>query len=139
MTETQDPKVLAFRMQRLRKAPRNWTYWVAGFTAANGLFLAMQHDFMILAGLAFPFAIPGATPHVIAAASVAAIAYFSSRAPKLLILSLVVYVVDTLFTAYVQLWSGLAMHLVVFAFLGFSFLGIRALKALQAQQNGVGA
>ncbi len=126
-------------MQRLRKAPRNWTYWIAGFTAANGLFLAMQHDFMVLAGLASPFAIPGATPHLIAAAAFGAIAYFSSRFPKLPILSLVVYVADMLFTAYVQLWSGLVMHLVVLVFVGFSFLSMRALKALQAQQSGVGA
>ena len=126
-------------MQRLRKAPRNWTYWVAGFTAANGLFLAMQHDFMILAGLVSPFAIPGTAPHLIAAAVLGAIAYFSSRFPRLLVLSLVIYFADMLFAAYAELWSGLVMHLVVLTFVGFSFLGIRSLKALQAQQNRVGA
>ena len=126
-------------MQRLRKAPRNWTYWVAGFTAANGIFLALQHDFMILAGLALPFAIPGTTPHLAAAVIFGLLAYFSGKFPKLLILPLAVYVADALFTAYAQLWSGLVMHLVVLAFVGFSFLGIRALKNLQAQQTGVGA
>ena len=125
-------------MQRLRKAPRNWTYWVAGFTAANGIFLAMQHDFMILAGLALPFGIPGATSHLIAAVIFGAIAYTSNKLPKLLLIPLVAYIADTLFTVYVQLWSGLAMHLVVLAFVGFSFFGIRALKMLQTQHNGVG-
>ena len=139
MTEAQDPKVLEFRMQRLRKAPRNWTYWVAGFTAANGIFLAMEHDIMILAGFALPFAIPGSAPHLVIAAILGAFAYASNRIPKILFIPLVAYTVDTAFTAYAQLWSGLAMHLVVLAFIGFSFVGIRALKTLQAQQAQVGS
>jgi uncharacterized membrane protein len=125
-------------MQRLRKAPRNWTYWVAAFTAANGIFLAMQHDIMVLAGFALPFAIPGPVPHLIIAAILVAFAYASKKIPKLLLIPLVAYIVDTAFTAYGQLWSGLAMHLVVLAFIGFSFMGIRALKTLQTQQARVG-
>ncbi|UUC49762.1 hypothetical protein NOX82_28465 [Pseudomonas citronellolis] len=137
MTETHDPKVLAFRMQRLRKAPRNWTYWVAGFTAANGIFLIMHHDVVILAGLILPFAIPGAALHLVAAAILAAIAYASKTIPRILIVPLAVYIADTLFAFYVQSWAGLAMHLVVFAFIGFSFRGVRAIKALEAKQKSV--
>lgn len=137
MTEAQDPKVLEFRMQRLRKAPRNWTYWVSAFTAANGIFLAMQYDIMILAGFALPLAIPGPVPHLIIAAILIAFAYASSKVPKILFVPLAAYIVDTVFTAYAQLWAGLAMHLVVLAFIGFSFLGIRALKTLQAQTSRI--
>ena len=136
MTDSQDPKVLEFRMQRLRKAPRNWTYWVAGFTAANGVFLALQHDIMILAGFALPFGIPGPAPHLISAAVLGGIAYASSKLQKLLLIPLVAYLVDTFFTAYAALWSGLIMHLIVLALVGSSFLGIRALKTLQAQKGG---
>lgn len=125
-------------MDRLRKAPRNWTYWVAAFTAANGIFLAMQHDIMILAGFALPFALPGPAPHLTVAAVLAALGYASSKAPKILFIPLAGYVVDIAFTAYAQLWSGLAMHLAVLAFIGFSFMGIRALKTLQAQQSRAG-
>jgi len=138
MTEAHDPKVLEFRMHRLRKAPRNWTYWVAAFTAANGIFLAMQHDIMILAGFALPFAIPRPAAHFTIAAVLVALAYASNKAPKILFIPLVAYVVDAVFTMYAQLWSGLAMHLVVLAFIGLSFMGIRALRTLQAQQSRVG-
>ncbi|WP_423359465.1 hypothetical protein [Pseudomonas citronellolis] len=137
MTEMHDPKVLAFRMQRLRKTPRNWTYWIAGFTAANGIFLIMHHDVVILAGLILPFAIPGAALHLVAAAILAAIAYASRVIPRILIVPLIAYIADTLFAFYVKSWSGLAMHLAVFAFIGFSFLGVRALKALEAKQKSV--
>ena len=137
MAEDQDPKVLEFRMQRLRKAPRNWTYWIAGFTAANGIFLAIQHDITIIAGLALPFAISGPAPHLIAGAILAVIAYTSSKLPELLFIPLVTYIIDTCFAAYAQLWSGVFMHLVVLAFVGFSFVGIRALQTAQAKQNEV--
>ncbi|MDF3931349.1 hypothetical protein [Pseudomonas citronellolis] len=137
MTDVNDPKVLAFRMQRLRKAPRNWAYWVAGFTAANGVFLSLHHDVMVLAGFVSPFAIPGAAPHFVVALILGVIAYASNSFPKILIVPLVAYVVDTLFALYVRSWPGLAMHLVVFAFLGFSFIGMRALKALEAKQKSV--
>ena len=136
MTQSQGPKVLEFRMQRLRKAPRNWTYWVAGFTAANGLFLILQHDVMILAGLALPFVVPGPFPHLMVAILFGAIAYVSNKIPKILIISFIIYLGDTVFTAYVQLWSGLVLHLVVLAFVGLSFLGARALKNLMVRQNG---
>jgi hypothetical protein len=137
VTDNQGPKVLEFRMQRLRNAPRNWTYWVAGFTAANGIFLAMQHDLMILAGFALPFGIPGPAPHLISAAILGGIAYASNNFKKLLFIPFAAYLVDTFFSAYASLWSGLIMHLVVLALAGSSFLGIRALKTLQAQQSGV--
>lgn len=133
MAEANDPKVLEFRMQRLRKAPRSWTYWVAGFTAVNGMFVAVQQDITILAGLAFPFILPGAVAHLIAAAAFALVAYLSNTRPQLLIAPLVIYVADALFTAYAGIWSGLVMHVFVLAFVGFSFLGIRALRNLQAQ------
>ena len=137
MTEAHDPKVLEFRVHRLRKAPRNWTYWVAAFTAANGIFTAMQHNITILAGFALPFAIPGSVPHLAIAAILATLAYASNKVPKILFIPFAAYVVDTTFTMFAQLWSGLAMHLVVLAFIGFSFMGIRALKTLQAQQSRV--
>lgn len=137
MNESHDPKVIAFRMQRLRKAPRNWTYWIAGFTAANGILLAMHYDVMVLAGFVSPFGIPGTAPHLIVAAILGAIAYASNKFPKILVVPLAAYIADTLFTLYAQSWPGLAMHLVVFAFLGIAFLGMRALKALELKQAGI--
>ncbi len=131
-----DQSVLDFRAQRLRRAPRNWTYWVAGFTAVNGLFLVMQQDFMILAGLVAPFAMPGAAPHLVAAGLFAAMAYLSTRLPKILIIAVIIYIADAIFAASAQLWAGVVMHAVVLGIVGFTFVGLRAVKALQAQQSG---
>ena len=112
----------------MRRAPRNWTYWVAVFTAINGVFLALQQDFLVLAGLVVPFVISTtSTPHFIAAAVFAALAYGSSRSRAALVPALAIYVLDAGLAAYAGLWAGVVMHLLVLAFVGIALTGARQL------------
>ena len=121
--------MIAFRIERMRRAPRNWTHWIALFTALNGVFLALQQDFLILAGLVVPFVVSeSAAPHFIAAAVFAALAYASSRSRGALIPAAAIYVLDAALAAYAGLWAGVVMHLVVFAFVGMALAGARQLE-----------
>ena len=129
MSAIHDPNVMAFRIERMRRAPRNWTCWIALFTALNGVFLALQQDFLILAGLVVPFVISGtAVPHFIAAAVFAALAYASSRSRAALVAAAVIYVLDAALATYAGLWAGVVMHLVVFGFVGMALAGARQLE-----------
>ena len=129
MSPIQDPNVIAFRIERMRRAPRNWTYWIALFTALNGVFLALQQDFLILAGLVVPFVISAtAVPHFIAAAVFAALAYVSLRSRASLVPAAAIYALDAALAAYAGLWAGVVMHLVVFAFVGMALAGARQLE-----------
>ena len=131
--------VAAFRVERMRRAPRNWTYWVAFFTLLNGVFLALGQDILILAGLVFPFLLGSAWPHFLAAVFVAAMAYFSARLSGLLAAGLVIYIGDALLAAYLDLWPGLVMHIVVLAFVGMALAGARQLsKQLEPATQGSG-
>jgi hypothetical protein len=132
--------VTAFRVERMRRAPRNWTYWVAFFTLLNGVFLAAGQDVLILAGLVFPFLLGSAWPHFLLAVFFAALAYFSAHSRGLLVAGLVIYVTDALLAAYLDLWAGLVMHIVVLAFVGMALAGARQLsKQLEpATQSGGG-
>ena len=56
--QSQNPAVLAYRLERLRRAPRSWLYCVAVFTAVNGIMLSLSRDWMILAGLVAPCSAP---------------------------------------------------------------------------------
>ena len=85
MVDEQDPKVVEFRIRRIRRAPRNWTYWISVFTAVNALLIWLGEDTVILAGLVGPFMASGPLPHVIMALLFLALARFSERFPQLLI------------------------------------------------------
>jgi hypothetical protein len=112
----------------MRRAPRNWTYWVSLFTLLNGVFLSMGQDVLILAGLVAPFLVGHAWPHFAAAAFYASLAYFSASSRFPLVVALVLYVADALLTVYLELWSGLIMHLVVLALVGVALAGARLLS-----------
>jgi hypothetical protein len=132
MRPSQDPNVLAYRLERLRRAPRNWTFWIAAFTVLNGVFLAIKEDFMILAGLVIPFGFDGFWPHFIAAAMLAVAGYVGTRVTGLLWAAGAVYLVDTAFAAYAGIWSGVAMHVVVLVLVSIALNGLRVLGRQQA-------
>jgi hypothetical protein len=137
VSQSQSESVISFRVERMRRAPRNWTYWVAFFTFLNGLFLLIGQDILILAGLIAPFLLPTASSHFIAAAVFAALAYFSSRLRALLAIGLVIYIADTLLAAYLGLWSGFVMHVVVLALVGIALSVARRLaRQLASQAQG---
>jgi len=115
-------------------APRRWTYWVALFTAVNGLLLLLQQDLTFLAGLVAPFAFNGPAPHFVAALVLASIAYLSSRVRPILFVGLILYIVDSLFAAYLKLWSGVIMHFIVLVLVGISIAASRRLKAQLATE-----
>lgn len=116
MSESQN--VMSFRIERMRRAPRNWIYWIALFTLLNGIFLLIGQDFLVLAGLVVPFLLQAAWPHFAAAIVFAAFAYFSSQSRALLPVGFVIYVGDALLAAYIGLWAGVIMHFVVLALVG---------------------
>jgi hypothetical protein len=132
MNTSQSPEVLAFRIERLRKGPRNWTYWIAAFTALNGVFLLLTQDFVILAGLVFPFAAPGTWSHFLAAAVLVGIGHFGHKIRPLLLVGLSVYLLDTIFAGYLQLWSGVVMHVVVLILIALALSVATALAKRQA-------
>ena len=128
MDNHQDKNILEFRLNRIRNAPRNWAYWVAFFTALNGLFVLIDQDIVIGAGLIFPFIIPTPTLHFISAGILALISYLSSRVRSILWVSLIVYVLDTIFSAYFQFWFASIMHIVVIFLVGIALISGRQLK-----------
>lgn len=121
---------MEFQAKHAGGAPRRWTYWVAVFTAVNGALLVAQQDLTFLAGLVAPFAFNGATPHFIAAAIFAAIAYLSTKYRWTLLIGLALYAADTLFSAYLSLWSGVVMHIIV---MGLAVIAIAAGRKLEMQ------
>ena len=136
MTSPQTPDVVAFRIQRLRNAPRNWCYWVAAFTAVNGLFSVAQSNIVIPAGLIFPYAVRGIWLHFVAAIVLVTVGYFGRSRQALFGIALVLYVIDAALAAYLRLWIGVSMHIVVLAFVGMALNGVRVLQKqlLSAQQ-----
>lgn len=126
MSEAQS--VRAYRVERMRRAPRNWTYWVAFFTLLNGVFLGIGQDILILAGLVAPFLVGGAWPHFVAALVLAALAFHAVKLRWLLIIGLLVYVADAILAIYLGLWAGMVMHILVLVFVGFALLTARSLS-----------
>lgn len=127
MSAADSPEVLEFRINRVKRAPRNWTYWVAAFTAANGVSLEAHQDFMIPAGLTLPYTIPGGASHFIVAAVLVGLAVASKKAPALLYVAAVIYIADTALSAYLSIWLSVVMHFVVMMFV---FMGLWAAKLL---------
>ena len=137
VSQNQDKSVMEFQAKRASGAPRRWTYWIAVFTAVNGALLLAKQDLTFLVGLVAPFALSGALPHFIAAAVLAAIAYLSTKYRGVLLVGLLLYVADTLFSAYLNLWSGVIMHVVVMALTAIAIAAGRRLKTQLAGGSGV--
>jgi len=128
---------MEFQAKRASGAPRRWTYWVAVFTAVNGLLLLAQQDLTFLAGLVVPFAFNGALPHFVGAAILAVIAYLSTKYRGILLIGLLLYVADTLFSAYLRLWSGVIMHAIVLALVAISIgIGRKLETQLASKADG---
>jgi uncharacterized membrane protein YhhN len=132
-----DPAVVAYRIERLRKGPRNWLFGVALCTALNGLWLSLGQDLVVLAGLVLPFLTPDHTAHFIAAAILAAVAYFAKGLGPLTMIGVLIYVLDTVLAAYLQLWLGVIMHVVVLLFMAMTVYGARLLEKQQRQGSAV--
>lgn len=127
MEISEDKKVLEYRLNRISNAPRNWTCWIALFTLINGVMLFMKNDVTLLAGLAFPFILGGATPHLVAASIFAAAGFLWSRTKIPVNVVLAIYFLDLIFCAYLEYWSGVALHIVVFFFLLIAHAGAKGL------------
>lgn len=134
MSTSPNQDVLAYRLDKLNKAPRKWAYWIAFFSFLNALFLSINHDVVILAGLVFPFMLAGSLHHFVIAAILAALAYYpkTSLGIKLVF---AIYAVDTLLSAYLGWWSGVIMHIVVFVFVAFALNGAKQLLKQGAPQS----
>jgi hypothetical protein len=132
----EDRSVSEFRLKNLRSAPKRWTLWVGLFTAANGAFLTFEHDVVILAGLVLPFLLSGPLPHLIAGCAFVALSAFIERSPAVAWVPLNVYVLDLALAAYQGWWSGVVMHVVVFAFVGLALFSARSLERKLQLEGG---
>lgn len=136
MNEPQDAKVLAYRVGKLRKAPREWVICVAVFTAMNGLLLALHQVVSIPAGLVGAYAFPGLLAHWVAALLFAALGYFAKFHRSLLVAAGAIYLLDTLFSVYLQSWVAVLMHATVFVLVAINLNGLRRLKRQLASAGG---
>jgi hypothetical protein len=127
----QDPAVIAFRLQRMRNAPRNWCWWVAAFTAVNGVVGLTQSDVLILAGLVIPFAVQGTWAHFAGAAVLGVVGYLGQQHRSLFVVALIAYILDAALAALLGFWSGVVMHIVVLALVGIALNGARLLVKQQ--------
>lgn len=128
MSAADSPEVLEFRINRVKRAPRAWTYWVAAFTAANGVSLEAEQDFMIPAGLTLPYSIPGGLSHFVVAAVLAGLALASKKASALLYVAALIYLADTVLSAYLSIWLSVVMHFVVMMFVLMALFAMRSLE-----------
>jgi hypothetical protein len=138
MSAAQSSEVIQFRLERVRRAPRNWCYWVAAFTAVNGIFVGVQSGMMILAGFVAPYFIGGVGPHFAFAITLVAIGHFGQAKRPLYLIALIAYVLDALLAVILQLSSGLVMHVVVVSFVAVALNAARLLQkelAHNAQQS----
>ncbi len=134
MNNAQSPDVVQFRIDRMRRAPRNWCYWVAVVTAVNGFLAGYQSDTTFLVGFVAPYLVGGVWAHLAIAIIVAALGHFGQRQRGLYIAALVAYVLDALLATGLQLWSGLVMHIVVLAFVAIALNGARILQNQLSQR-----
>ena len=138
MSSNQEKTATEYQAERMSGAPRRWTYWIAVFTAINGVLLLANQDLTFLVGLVSPFALGGAAPHFVAAAAFALIAYLSSKSRYVLIGALLLYVADAVFSAVLSLWSGVIMHAVVLVLVAIAIASGRKLNAKIASGPGKG-
>jgi hypothetical protein len=121
------PDVLAFRLDRLRRAPRNWATWIGAFTLVNGLLVLMQSDMMFLGGAVAPYLIGGWLPHFGAGLTLLLLARAvpgSMWGPYVVLL---LYALDGVLCGVLGLWSGVFMHLLIFVFVGLARLAVSGL------------
>lgn len=128
MNEPQDANVLAYRVGKLRKAPREWIICVAVFTAMNGLLLALHQIVSIPAGLVGAYAFPGLLAHWVAALSFALLGYLVKFHRSWLVAAGAIYLLDTVFAVYLQSWVAVLMHVTVFVLVAINLNALRLLK-----------
>jgi hypothetical protein len=136
MSLEQSASVKEYQSIRMLGAPRRWTFWIALFTAINGVLILMAQDLTFLAGFVIPFALPGAIPHFVVAAITAGFAFAASSNRWILILPLSLYAVDTIVAAYFQFWVGVVMHVLVLVLAGIAFMTGRKLSRDLASTKG---
>ena len=127
----QDATVLAYRIGRLRKAPREWIICVAVFTAMNGLLLVLHEIVSVPAGLVSAYAFPGSLAHWVAALSFATLGYFAKFHRSLLVAAGVIYLLDTVFAVSIRSWVAVLMHATVFVLVAINLTMLRLLKRQQ--------
>jgi hypothetical protein len=123
-TDANDSSVLLHKIERFRKAPRRWSYWIAAFTALNGLLVATSQDLVFLVGLIAPFSGFDATLHFLAAGCIAAVASYE-RGPGV---ALAAYAFDLLWAIHLAVWAGVAAHAVVLALVAIAWNSARFLE-----------
>lgn len=138
------PEVLAFRLDRMRRAPRNWATWIGAFTLINGLLMITQTDMVFLAGLVAPFMLGSGLAHLGAGATLLLMARAVPGSLWGPYVVLMLYAVDTVLSGVLGLWTGVLMHVVVFGFLGFAWMAKQGLEhmhreALAKQTNAAAA
>ena len=139
MENGQSPEVLAFRIERMKKAPRNWCYWIGIFTTINGILLISKSDVLFLAGLVIPYQFPSPLPHFIAAVIYGLVGYLWKYWPLCAKIALGVYFVDLLLCAVLGFWAGVAMHAAIFFFIFMAHVGSIAInKQLEGSPRGEG-
>jgi hypothetical protein len=136
MTSPDSPEALAFRLERLSKAPRNWCFWVAAFTAMNGVFLLTKSAVLIPAALIFPYA-AGLWLHFVSGAVLATMGYLGQSMRGMYVVALVIYLLDAVFCAFGDLWFGVVVHAIVLALVGFALNGVRIVKRQMSAQSTV--
>jgi hypothetical protein len=133
MSAAQSPELMQFRVERMRRAPRNWCFWVAAFTAVNGILVGVQSDMTILAGFVVPYLIGGVEPHLAVAIILAVIGHFGQSNRSLYLIALVAYALDAVLAGALRLWAGLFMHVLIFVFIAIALNGARILQKQLAQ------
>lgn len=122
------PDVLAFRLERVRRAPRNWALLVSAFTVINGGLVLFGADVLFLAGLVAPFLVGGWITHFAAGVTLLLIARVSSESMRGAYVVLALYALDAVLAGVLGLWSGVAMHAFVFLMLGLARIAVVSLE-----------
>lgn len=132
--QNNDSQFLAYRYARMKNSPNNWLFWIALFSALNGIFLVTAQKMVLSAALVTPSLFNGAVPHFVAAALLVALAVAGRRkVPVLTYVGLVIYLLDTVYAALSGLNSAVIMHAIVLAFVGFTILRAKSLAKQLAE------
>lgn len=124
-----DPRFLLHRYQRMKNSPNNWLFWIALFSALNGIFMATSQGIVLSAALVVPSLLAGPLPHLIAAAVLAGLAAAGRRKwPVLTFAGLGVYALDSLYALLNNLQSALLMHAIVLGFIAFTLWRTKVLE-----------
>ena len=125
----EDPQVLLYRYQRMKNSPNNWLFWIALFSALNGIFIATSQTIALSAALVVPALFAGPVPHIVAAGVLAGLAAAGRHKwPLLTYAGLGIYALDTLYVLSNNLHSALFMHAIVLGFIAFTLWRTRALE-----------